>query len=62
MLVDVAVEQVSVAAATECDACFGQQECVGFTLGPDENPLFWDIHYTNYQCVHNPYLLQRGFV
>ena len=43
-----AVEQVSVAVMTDCDA-FGQQEfvcllCVCFTPGPDENPLLWDVH------------------
>ena len=28
LLEDVAVEQVSVAVVTDCDACCGQQECV----------------------------------
>ena len=34
-----AVEHVSVAVTTDCDAC-GHRECVRFTLGPDENPEF----------------------
>ena len=32
-----AVEHVSVAVVTDCDA-FGHRECVRFILGPDENP------------------------
>ena len=63
-LEEAAVEQVSsVAVVTDCDACFGQQECVCcvcFTPGPDENPLLWDIHYRNRQYDHNLRLQRLG--
>ena len=61
VLEEVAVEQVSVAVVTECEACCGQQECVWFacfTPDPDENPQLWDIHYTNCQYGCNLCLLQ----
>ena len=57
-LEDDAVEKVSVAVVTDCDACCGQRECLCFTPGPDETPLLWDIHYTNHQCGQNLHLLQ----
>ena len=55
-LEEAAVEQVSVAVPTDCDACCGQQERVWlacFTPGPDENPQLWDIHYRSCQYGHN---------